>query len=338
MRNIYLIRHGKVNYNHRCVGQTDLPLEWNAYEELKQRQRELPKGKYEIFTSPLKRARQTANYYFMEERETVLPDFIEISVGDWENLSFGQIKEMWPEVYEERGIHPFETRIPGGESYEDVANRCEACLNELIRHVEDDIAIVTHSGCIKGLLCKMGYLDKNQMLTWMVPYGSVTTLQLEDREEFLDMYDYWEVPAHIKMHMVEVAKLAGEIVDMLAERGILLDKQKIMDAALVHDIARLEHNHQEAGAKYLRVKGYEDLAELVEVHHDFGMENPAELEHISEKMILYYADKRVNGSIRVDLEQRFEQSRKKCKTLEAIKAFEKRYEIAKQVEKLIYNH
>ena len=33
MRNIYLIRHGKVNYNHRCVGQTDLPLEWNAYEE-----------------------------------------------------------------------------------------------------------------------------------------------------------------------------------------------------------------------------------------------------------------------------------------------------------------
>ncbi len=333
MRNIYLIRHGRVNYHHRCIGRVDLPLDESAYGELKAKFAELPKQECTVFTSPLKRARQTAAYYFLEENQYVLPDFIEIDVGMWENRPFDQIRQLWPDVYEKRGENPYETRLPGGESYQDVAKRCITCLKELIKNSNRDLIIVTHSGCIQSMLCELGYMDKSEILKNKVAYGSVTKLQMVDDPELLKIYDEWKVPDHIRAHMVEVAVYADEIAECLEKAGMMINRKKLRQAALLHDIARMKKHHPEVAADYLRKKGYEDLADLIALHHDLGMQDEREIKTINEALILYYADKRIQGARKVSLEDRFAKSAERCVSDAAKAAFEKRYAIACEVHK-----
>ena len=40
----------------------------------------------------------------------------EVSVGRWEGLSFAEIRERWPELYEARGENMSSVAPPGGES------------------------------------------------------------------------------------------------------------------------------------------------------------------------------------------------------------------------------
>ena len=100
----------------------------------------------------------------------------------------------------------------------------------------------------------------------------------------------------------------------------------LISAALLHDVARAEKNHAAVGALWLERLGYPDAADLIRQHHDW---DGAELD---EAAVLYLADKVIREDQKVSLEERFDKSREKCKTEEAIKAHERRYEAAKKLK------
>ena len=123
MRKIYLIRHclAKCPGGKRiCLGQTDVPLGKEGRlqaVELKKCFKSIPYTA--VFTSPLLRAYETAVYL---GDPVVINSLKEAGAGDWDGLSFDEITEKWPELYEARGKDP-NIPIPGAEDINLVLRR-----------------------------------------------------------------------------------------------------------------------------------------------------------------------------------------------------------------------
>lgn len=105
-----------------------------------------------------------------------------------------------------------------------------------------------------------------------------------------------------------------------------LNRALLSAAALLHDICRTEPNHAFVGAQKLRDLGYPEIADIVAVHHDWSG-GP-----FDESALLYLADKHMQGDQRVTLEERFERSRAKCHTEQALCAMIARYRLALEAQ------
>lgn len=349
MRNIYLIRHGKTNNKHRCIGQTDIPLEQSAYTELSEMKQNYPSEHVTVFSSPLTRTRQTAEILYDGKVVQLLPELAEINMGQWENTDFDTIRTEWPQLYHARGKHPYVTVAPGGESYREVGNRMHRAVMNLSRKEKQDLVMFTHSGCIKSLLCKLDVIEEKDFFKTEIPNESVTILEEENlalsvkatgiipkllttESEVEQFYQHYALSEQIIAHMKAVADYADELAVKVNEHGGNINRKLLYQAALLHDIARVEKRHPEVAAAYLRKKGYMKIADIIECHHDLKVEDMTETD---EKLVLFYADKRLRGDEKVSLEERFSSSREKCKSKEAQKMHAIRYEAAKYAEKLI---
>lgn len=355
MKRIYLIRHGKTNNNHCCIGHTDISLEQDAYEDMDQMKPFLPQNNITVYTSSLKRAKETAKYLYPEKCIKELDSLKEINCGLWENLNFEEIRMNWEKEYLKRGVEPYQTRIPGGESYEVVGKRVFKAIKQLIKDCNTDLVIVTHSGCIKSLAYYLGAIETEDILQRKIKHISQTILEVEEdvddsitlkylgaypdelmtEEDIKDIYDEFSLSQDVMNHMRAVAEYADDLSYKLQMQQSSRDL--LYKACLLHDIARREKNHPAVGARYLRSIGFYKIASTIEKHHDLGLNDLGEIDQIDEKLLLFYADKKVQGNKRVSLEERFEKSKEKCKSKEALDKNEQRYQAAKYAEKLIYN-
>ena len=120
--------------------------------------------------------------------------------------------------------------------------------------------------------------------------------------------------------------LLAQIPPQVAAHGVRLNRSLLSAAALLHDICRTEPNHAFAGAQKLRDLGYPEIADIVAVHHDWSGEP------FDESALLYLADKYMQGDQRVTLEERFERSRAKCHTEQALCAHDRRYRLALEAQ------
>lgn len=121
-------------------------------------------------------------------------------------------------------------------------------------------------------------------------------------EQCIKMLSEYNVPISVQRHSMLVAQAAVYIAEMLNSKGYQLDLDMIEAAALLHDIARTQPDHAEAGAELLSQKGCLKLAEIVRHHMKPGEEVQ---DSISEIIIVYLADKLVEEDQIVTLEQRF---------------------------------
>ncbi|NVN93629.1 MAG: NTP transferase domain-containing protein, partial [Desulfuromonadales bacterium] len=103
-------------------------------------------------------------------------------------------------------------------------------------------------------------------------------------------------------HGRAVADLAAVLAGKLNQAGYSLDIDLLSTAALLHDLARAETNHAQAGARLLREAGFGAVADLVASHMDL---TPGGEGEISPRELLYLADKLVQGEHLVTLAERF---------------------------------
>ncbi|MEE0203584.1 MAG: histidine phosphatase family protein [Muricomes sp.] len=147
-----------------------------------------------------------------------------------------------------------------------------------------------------------------------------------------EIYVKYEVPDRVRRHCYKVAEVAVEIAGQLKVSGCLLNIRSIYLSALTHDIARTHQNHPKVAAEWMMREGYPEEAGIILEHHEL---NPLSLKALSEKMIVYLADKYVREDQLVNMEKRFELSLKKCQTPEAVKKHQMCYQQAVMIEKLI---
>src|SRR5262249_22461262 len=111
-----------------------------------------------IYSSNLKRAQQTAQFFSLRHRLAVLieNDVRELDHGELEGLTFAQIKENYSQFIQKWRSEPAEIQIPGGERVVDAARRAGNELIQIVRrHVaEKAIVVVSNTFQFLSTICK----------------------------------------------------------------------------------------------------------------------------------------------------------------------------------------
>lgn len=166
---IYLIRHGETDWNTKRLlqGATDIPLNQNGIEVAELTAEGLRDVEFDlIFTSPLKRARETAEIIRGERKIPIIPDerLREICFGPYEGLCCQ--KEGWniPDPdFEKFFTSPGEYVPPkGGESIRQLCERTTQFLQELVHqkdYQDKTILLSGHGAVVKGLLSSITITD-----------------------------------------------------------------------------------------------------------------------------------------------------------------------------------
>lgn len=156
MDRLILIRHGETLDNLRGIAQgwRDSALSPQGEAQiaaLAGRLRQI--GARSLWCSSLPRARTTALAIGQEIglEPMVLDDLKEMNCGDWEGVSFLDVRAKHPEIYSRWASDPNEP-CPGGESFADVLVRMERAI-EKIRRAENGsggtVAVVSHGTAIR---------------------------------------------------------------------------------------------------------------------------------------------------------------------------------------------
>lgn len=341
MRRIYLIRHGQAAQpegGRRCISRTDLPLSPEGEAQaLRLREWLQAHPVSAIYASPLARARDTARIMAAGREVSLSDGLMEVAVGEWEGLPFSFIRERWPELYEARGQHLSACAPPGGETFIEAGARLKHALFDILSDTRGDLAVVSHSGAIRGLLCLLMPIDPDRLMDIPQPCGGITALREEDGAlrvlsvghmpalqpddaEIRRLHQKQGTPETVIAHEAAVAETAMRLAQNA--RGAV-NLPFLRAACLLHDLCRAEgRDHPSAAARLLEKEGYPELARVIAMHHDLGVSPSAEAE------IVYLADKLVDGTRPVTIEERFARSREKCLTEEARAGWQRRYDIA----------
>lgn len=116
-------------------------------------ERLFPAGIQALYSSDLLRAvetARTANRYWNVEH-FVRPELREISFGEMEGLSDGEIAFKYKDFQMSLARMEEDLPYPGGESRSDVIRRAEPVFQEMAESGYDRIAVVTHGGVIRAM-------------------------------------------------------------------------------------------------------------------------------------------------------------------------------------------
>jgi ribonuclease H / adenosylcobalamin/alpha-ribazole phosphatase len=152
-----LLRHGmtRMTVEKRYAGTSDAPLNDAGLEQAAAAAKRLATaGLDAIVSSPLRRARATASEVAALCGLPVAVDegFRETDFGDWEGLTFAEVREQWPDVLTAWLADP-EAGPPGGESFAAAGKRIDAAMERVLAaHAGQKVLIVSHVGPIKALV------------------------------------------------------------------------------------------------------------------------------------------------------------------------------------------
>ncbi len=163
---LYLIRHGETDANVAGVwqGSTDSPLNQRGLAQARALARRIAREQLPlsvIYSSPLRRARQTAESVAQALGDVPIildPGLAEYHLGEWEGLSYQQLKEekhLWDRMAADPDFTP-----PGGESPRHFALRLLNSFQTITqKHAGETVAVVGHGGALATALSML--LDKS---------------------------------------------------------------------------------------------------------------------------------------------------------------------------------
>lgn len=155
---VYLVRHAAAqgNITKTFQGRIDADLCGYGFDQLDaltQRFADIHIDK--LYSSPLKRARLTANAIKKDMPIELCSDLIEIDGGGFENLKYEDLPQHFPDEYDKWTFHMGEFKAPcGGEGIDDVYNRMGKALTEIAKaNLGKTVAVVSHGCAIRAFLC-----------------------------------------------------------------------------------------------------------------------------------------------------------------------------------------
>lgn len=158
---VILVRHGETRWNEtkRFQGISDIELSAKGRNQARSLARSLKDEPLKaIYTSPLIRARQTAEYIAQYHTCPIRVDegLKELNQGQLEGITGDELRRDFPDFLTQWIKEPGTTVLPGGESLGDLQNRAWAVMERLIqRHSAETITVVAHSFVNLTILCRV---------------------------------------------------------------------------------------------------------------------------------------------------------------------------------------
>lgn len=146
---IVLVRHGRTSWNAegRFLSRTDLPLSAEGLAEVRARAPAFPLRPHALWCSPLQRARETAAALFPHAIACLDPALREVDFGSWEGRTGAELRADDPDGWASRQAAPARFRAPGGESFDETAERL-APLAATLRATRGVRVVVAHRTCL----------------------------------------------------------------------------------------------------------------------------------------------------------------------------------------------
>ncbi len=150
MSSILFIRHGPTEWNMQGLiqGQTDVPLCEEGRAEVRRWALRADFAGYDWFSSPLARARETAQILGAPALRTE-PRLMEANWGEWEGWSLERLRHDIGEIFAAMEAQGLDLTPPGGESPRMVRARLAAWLAEIAR-AQRPIVAVCHAGVVRA--------------------------------------------------------------------------------------------------------------------------------------------------------------------------------------------
>ncbi len=176
MKTLYLIRHTTPRIAPGiCYGQLDIGVADSFDEEANNVLYWLPPVDL-IITSPLQRARRLAEHIVQIQRCELRSDarLMEKHFGTWEGRAWDDIARHEIDAWaaDVSGYAPL-----GGESAQQLMQRVQFFLRDVVQLPQQNIALVAHGGSIRALLAQIGDVPVINTLDWKIEYGAVIVVR-----------------------------------------------------------------------------------------------------------------------------------------------------------------
>lgn len=185
-RYVYLLRHGETEYGKekRYLGHTNCNLSKKGRQQAKYLSSIFTKNEIiidSIFSSDLNRCKETISIVFSEREIVFLEQLREINMGTWDGLTFEEVKNKYTEDYILRGENISEFIPKNGESFSQCQKRSVDFLKYIINFTNGNIAICSHAGFIRTLLCSLLNKDLTEMFDIKQSYGCINIITIEEQ-------------------------------------------------------------------------------------------------------------------------------------------------------------
>jgi len=190
-RYIYLLRHGETEYGKekRYLGHTDCELSNNGKDQAKNLASIFSENKIiidSIFSSDLIRCKDTVNIAFPKRNVIFLKELREINMGEWDGLTFDEVKSKYAEDYKYRGENIAEFAPKNGESFSQCQKRAIAIFKSIINSTKGNIVICSHSCFMRTLLCNFLNKDLIDMFHIKQNYGCINIITVKENNFFVN--------------------------------------------------------------------------------------------------------------------------------------------------------
>ena len=185
MVKLILVRHALTvdNQKSRLSGHIDSSISEEGKEQIDKITNYLKDFDIDkIYTTTSSRTKDTvkklSELKFIEiiEKESLK----EISFGDFEGLTFDEIKDKYPKEFQDMIEKGYEYKYPNGESLIDSYNRVCIELDNIISNNDRTILICSHGGTIRNIITYLISNSYKYHWNFKIDNGSVTILEVQD--------------------------------------------------------------------------------------------------------------------------------------------------------------
>jgi alpha-ribazole phosphatase len=196
---LYLVRHGETEGAEvkRYKGSIDIPLSERGERQIEQVSAFIlkdlqkcseppspPKLPKAVYCSDLQRAIRSAEIiarpYSLDP--VIVPSLRERNFGIWEGMSFDEIRKKYPEEFDAWAGNPLRFSPMQGESTFAMKERVIQAFEKIIvNHKGDSIAIVSHGGVNRIILCHTLGISLENIFRVEQDYAALNILEFRDR-------------------------------------------------------------------------------------------------------------------------------------------------------------
>ncbi len=206
---IILVRHGECQGNREGLfrGRSDFPLNELGFLQAKELAAEMSLyHPIKIFTSPLLRAKQTAQIISQECRAEIEVNegMNNIELGPWEGQAKQFIAQQYPEQWEIWLREPEKLTVPGMETLYQVQQRARRELDNIRKDFDGKtVLIVSHRAVLKPLIASC--LEMGKPYFWRIhmdtaaytilhftKWSGYTLVQLNQNRHLSEFISEWE--------------------------------------------------------------------------------------------------------------------------------------------------
>lgn len=209
MTRVVLLRHGETPWNadKKHIGVTDMDLSQKGWDQAVALAKAVKNVEFaKVYSSGLKRAVRTAEAVCREQSMDLeaLPGLNEINFGEWEGLTWQEIRNRYAADYERWLDGDPGFTLPAGDSWDSFRKRVMDTFEPLIPENDGKIlGVVSHGGVIKTIICSLSGFGPSFFFRFHLSPASISILDTDGRKFVLTVLnDTCHLPERLQTEII----------------------------------------------------------------------------------------------------------------------------------------